>query len=294
VDKNPYNLAYRDPLVWGSDNWSFPSTNSLPLTTLGQIHRGTPWQTVYLKATNIWNYASANIPAYGATTWTNWTGDADPVDAAIELPVADWRLASLLTNWFTTNDATRLMSVNDGNTADWLNVLNGMTVQTNSATNAIFYVPPQFDAYVMSSNSSQAAVIAGAILQNLAGQPGQTWNFAGDILATSGLAEASPWLNTSNPAQVDYGISDQAYEAIPSQLLPLLRPDSAGAILQTNGGFNVRFSGSDGLAYMLQTSTDLANWKSISTNYPVQGGFTVPVVPLANMQNQFYRSVLLP
>jgi hypothetical protein len=292
-DANAFNLTYKDPLVWQSDDWNFPSTNNLPLATLGQIHRGTPWQTVYLKASNLLA-ETINGGYVGTNTWTNWTGDANPMDAAISAPVADWRLASLLANFFNTNDATQLISVNDPNTADWLNVLNGISVQTNSAPSPSYYAAPQLDPFIMSSNSPQATVIANAIAQNRFNQPGQMFGFAGDILASPQLADASPWLNTGSPAQIDYAISDEAYEAIPSQLLPLLRPDSVGAIIQTNGNFSVQFSGSDGLTYVFQASANLVNWKSISTNCPVQGTFIVPLPPFSNLQNQFYRSILLP
>ena len=59
--------------------------------------------------------------------------------------------------------------------------------------------------------------------------------------------------------QLDYGISDEAYEAVPSQLLPRLRPDSLGYIVFTNGGWNARFSGSDAFTYQVQSSTNLVD-----------------------------------
>ena len=40
---------------------------------------------------------------------------------------------------------------------------------------------------------------------------------------------------------VHYGITDAAYEAIPVQLLPQLRPDSIGTLTPTNGGWNLFF-----------------------------------------------------
>src|SRR5262249_28094477 len=44
-----FNLAVKDPLVTRSDDWQFP-TNKFPnIGWLGRVHRGTPWQTVYLK-----------------------------------------------------------------------------------------------------------------------------------------------------------------------------------------------------------------------------------------------------
>ena len=94
--------------------------------------------------------------------------------------------------------------------------------------------------------------------------------------------------------QLKYGITDAAYEAIPAQLLPLLRPDSIGTLMPTNGGWNLGFSGADGYDYLLQTSTNLVNWEVVGTNRPMQGNFTVPVASETNSPNRFYRSVLLP
>jgi len=41
---NPYNLSYKDPLVWGSDYWDFPTNRYPTVGWLGRVHRGTPWQ----------------------------------------------------------------------------------------------------------------------------------------------------------------------------------------------------------------------------------------------------------
>jgi len=39
--------------VRSSDDWEFP-TNQFPnIGWLGRVHRGTPWQTIYLKATDV-------------------------------------------------------------------------------------------------------------------------------------------------------------------------------------------------------------------------------------------------
>jgi hypothetical protein len=144
---------------------------------------------------------------------------------------------------------------------------------------------------VISSDSPQAAPIANAIQSTLLGVPGQSFNYVGGILATEQLTEQSPFLNGLDPLAQ---ISDEAYEIIPSQLLSLLCVGSAGAVVQTNGGWVVQFSGSDGYAYALQSSANLVNWITIGTNYPVQGSFSVQIYPASGSQNQFYRSVLLP
>ena len=297
VDPNPYNLAYKDPLVWGSDNWSFPTNLLSALNGLGQVHRGTPWQTVFLKSSNILS-ATLNLGGQGnqnigPNTWMQWTGDFDVNDAALMAPVNDWRLAGLLMSLLNTNDATQLLSVNDPNIADWLNVLNGLTVYSNSVSSIMLSVlPPAFDTYIMWSNSPPTLIIANGIAQARAIQPNQNFYFVGDVLAAPELTENSPWLNTSTTNQLDRGITDAAYEAIPAQLLPLLRPDSIGAMSLTNGGWNLQFSGSDAFTYELQESRDLVNWHTISTNQPVQGRFNASLSQ--NSSARFYRSVLMP
>jgi len=296
-DTNAYNLAYRDPLVYGSDDWNFPATNSLPLTTLGQVHRGTPWQTIYLKATNILDYVDATQlfnPAVGMNTWENWTGDYDTNDAALLSPTSDWRLAGLITALFNTNDATQLASANTSS-ANWPQLLDGIVTLTNSTPGIPdYYYPPELDAFVMTSSSPQAAFIAGAIPNAQANQPGRQFTSVGDLLSAPELSIASPWLNISDQNHLDYDISDAAYEAIPSQLLARLRPDSTGGIVFINGGWSVQFSGADGFDYAVQTSTDLVNWQNVCTNQPAQGVLNFPIAPATGGQPRFYRSLLLP
>lgn len=293
VDTNAYNLAFKDPLVWGPDTWNFPTNLLALLAGLGQVHRGTPWQTVYLKEADLLKeYLAGGEPYFiGTNTWTQWTGDFDPYDAALMAPVSDWRLTGLLLSLLNTNDATQLFSVNDPNIADWQNMLNGLIVYSNTATT----ITPTFDTYLMESNSAQALMIADNIVQARASQANQNFYFIGDILAVPELTLSSPWLNTYlSPIQIDFGITDEAYEAIPAQLLPLLRPDSIGLLTPTNGDWTLWFSGADGYAYVLQTSTNLINWNNVSTNTPVQGGFNVPISPVSGSPNYFYRSQLLP
>ncbi len=298
---DPYALDCKDPLVWSANYWSFPMNVVCDLTGLGQVHRGTPWQTVYLKADDALNILdpSGDINS-GTNTWVAWTGDNDIQDAATMAPVNDRPLVSLLVSLLNTNDATRLMSVNDTNTADWLNVLNGITVCSNAASLPNFIFPsgiiPQtaFDTYVMPGNSPQAEIIASGIAQAKTTKPNQDFYSIGDILSAPVLVEDSPWLNTTNVNQQRYGITDAAYEAIPAQLLLRLRPDSFGATSLTNGFVNLQFSGSDALSYAVQESSDLVHWTIISTNTPVQGSFNVLIPPTPNSAQQFYRSVLLP
>ena len=144
----------------------------------------------------------------------------------------------------------------------------------------------------MTSNSPQAAVIMGAIAQTRLAQPGQRFRDMGSILATPALSTASPWLNQSSVDLIMYGISDEAYEAIPNQLLLRLRPDSFGWAGSTNGQLNIQFSGYDGYAYAVGVSSNLVDWALVNTNYPSNGVFNFLEVP--GPRFRFYRSVLLP
>lgn len=290
-----------------SDNWNFPSGNGLPLNTLGQIHRGTPWQTIYLKADNILTEINPVNSVYGnvgTNTWMIWTGDLDANDAAAMAPVQDWQLVSLLADLMNTNDLTTLFSVNNPDPNAWQGLLDGFTALTNTATMPE-YLGTQYSPLTVSSNSVQAMTIANAIESIRNSQPGQIFADIGDIFGTLQLSEASPFLNTNaiystngkviNGSQQQlYGIGDEAYEILPSQLLPMLRADSVGSVLLTNNQMVLQFTGYDCHTYVLQTSSDLETWINVSTNYPVQGHFSVPISPVSNTSEQFYRSVLLP
>ena len=155
-------------------------------------------------------------------------------------------------------------------------------------------MPPQFDAYIITSNSPQAALLANGIIEARTNGISPIFQFIGEVLAAPLLTEQSPYLNWSNSSQSKYGISDEAYEAIPAQLLPLLRPDSFGTMSPNAVGWTLQFSGSDGYAYEVQTSIDLIHWDNVSTNYPVQGNFNVAIPIDPNLTGRFYRSVLIP
>ena len=303
-DESPYNLAFKDPLVKQSDNWNFPTGNGLPLTTLGQIHRGTPWQTVYMKASDILAEPNPANPAFGnvgTNTWAVWTGNSSVSDAALTAPINDRQLVGWLVPLMNTNAPEKLLSVNDTNLTDWSTLFGGMVVLTNSTqypqfkqfqplTNGLLTIVP---ASPVVGQLASAVNTARSQFENSYGSVG-TFENIGDILSTPLLTEQSPFLNWNNANQQQNGISDEVYEAIPAQLLPRLRPDSIGNLIQINGAWNVQFSGSDGFDYALQTSTNLVNWNSVSTNHPVQGHFNVPISPGSDSQKQFFRSQLLP
>ncbi len=290
-------LAIKDPLVTCSDDWDFPDSQPLEVSWLGRVHRGTPWQTVYLKAPDILSYPN-NFGIYGlngANVWANWTGDTDATDAAAMASMQDWHLASLLACMFNTNDLRSLFSVNNPNPDAWQALLDGLTALTNNLTDAQLQslTPPQFGVVVMSSNSPQASAIANAVEAARTGQSGRFFTDVGDILTIPQLTVNSPFLNWNDGVQQQKGISDEAYEIIPSQLLPLLRADSIGSVATANGQVVVQFTGYDGHSYAIEVSSNLVDWTSIGTNCPIGGVISFTNSPTLNANPQFYRSILL-
>jgi hypothetical protein len=300
TDANAVNLAYKDPLVRMSDNWDFP-TNQFPASGwLGRVHRGTPWQTVYLKASDILSEIVVNGPNtnyIGTNTWMNWTGDFDPNDAAAMAPVRDRHLVNVLAALLNTNDLRSLLSINSSNPNAWLVLLDGLTALTNDLPDSLALrlgiLPPHFAAIVISSNSIQASAVVDALQSARISRPGQYFRDIGDILAISQLTEQSPFLNVSDGVQITNGISDEAYEAIPSQMLSLLRTDSIGSVASLNGQIIVQFTGYDDHAYAVEVSSNLMDWTDLSTNYPSNGTFSFTNSAVLDGTPQFYRSILL-
>ena len=299
ADQNSNNLALKDPLVRHSDAWDFPTNKPLSGEWLGRVHRGTPWQTVYLKASDILQQIRVNggvTNDIGTNTWMAWTGDANTSDAAAMAPMQDWHMASLLAYLINTNGLQFLFSINNPHPNAWLGLLNGLTALSNNLPDAaiVFGGAPQFDPLAISSNSQPAAVIVSTIQSARAVQPGGFFSDVGDILAVPLLTEQSPFLNWNDSVQQQNGISDEAYEVIPSQLLPLLRADSIGSAASMNGQVIAQFSGYDNHTYAIEVSSNLVNWTSVATNLSRNGGFSFTNSTPLNASPQFYRSLLVP
>ncbi|MFO1477792.1 MAG: hypothetical protein U1F98_14240 [Verrucomicrobiota bacterium] len=270
-----FNPAVKDPQVTGSDCWDFPSGEPLTFANIGRVHRGSPWQTIYLQSTD--------LPAF---SWALWTGWSNLFEAAASRPITDRNLVALLAPLLGPTDPRPLLSLNSTDTSAWLAALDSLVVLTNTGLAA--------DPLTVSSNSPQAAVLADAIQRARASQPGGFLVNPADLLAIPELADKSLFINTNN-LNNPYagGISDAVLEAIPAQLLSRVRADSFGSIAADPGRVRVKFTGYDQVPYRLEQSPDLVHWTPVGTNIPVDGVFawtnSSPAAP-----SVFYRSMLLP
>jgi hypothetical protein len=239
VDGNTKNLAYKDPLVTSSDYWDFPVGKLPTVGWLGRVHRGTPWQTVYLKSTNILALLPGNNPPTGPLTWRDWTGNYNSFDAANAGPVQDRLLFDLFTTAFNDNASRGTLPVNVGalgghDLAAWSALFSGIVVPTDmngdftNISPAGIYDPttnlPPLVQIVQSINDARSAMVSPDGLRGV-------FEHVGSILNAPQLTEKSPYLAGLNPNQ----ISDEMYEWLPQQVMSLLRVGTPRYVIYSYG-----------------------------------------------------------
>jgi hypothetical protein len=217
-DQWAYNPAVKDPLVRRSDDWEFPTNHFASIGWLGRVHRGTPWQTVYLK--------SAIEPV---DRWTKWSIQPE------NHPTNDWRFLELFTTAANDNAARGLLGVNQTNLAAWSAVLSGVAVLSNTtpAVN-LTSVPTNFTALFVDPNSPQLRQMVESINFARQSMPRQTFSRLGQVLSAPALSLDSPFLNRASD-QARFGLSDVVYEWIPQQILGLLKEDEPYVVVYAYG-----------------------------------------------------------
>ncbi|PYK60496.1 MAG: hypothetical protein DME21_11475, partial [Verrucomicrobia bacterium] len=266
-DASARDLALKDPLITQSDDWDFP-TNKFPnLGWLGRVHRGTPWQTVYLKAS-----------VEPTNSWATWSGSAG------SHPTNDWHLVGRFTTALNDNAARGLLSVNQTNSAAWSAVLGGVSVLTNLSAK------PQSGAGLVYTNlfiepaSAQLEYIVSNINATRLQMPNQAFPDLGSVLASPALTTNSPYLNLS-PDQTQYGIRDEVYERIPQQILSLLKEDEPYVVIYAFGQ-SLRPAENS----IVRTP---GPYRSLCTNYQVTGEVvTKTAVRIENPRSRIYKAVV--
>lgn len=222
----------RDPGVIHPAYWNFP-TNLFPsIGWVGRVHRGTPWQSIYLKS----------HPLAVPGNWIDHTGNqraGHPQSADLMQPVRDWDLLDIFTTAPHPNATRGRLSINQTNLAAWSAVLSGVTASIAEEdpdfpgyprrTNQIVYpsgILPAVDgvrAIVESVNTNRTH-----FRSNFANPYGEYYRL-GQVLAAPELSDRSPEL-TANPGLFDpalpHGgarIFDEDYERIPQEILSLLK-----------------------------------------------------------------------
>jgi hypothetical protein len=255
------DMAYKDPLVTNSAAWSFPTpTNAFAsIGQLGRIHRGTPWQTVYLKSSiaNIGAYSEGNIADRHHWKW--WSGSYGTH------PTNDWALLDTFSTALTENAARGQIGVNQTNLPAWSAILSGVPVlrRLNSdGTNLVATVldPAEGNGAAFVQKIVAGYMINGVFRHGIAsgfihtnGWPGDPlvtvtgpdgksltipkarrslprFQSVGEICSVETLSVGSPLLENveydeSNPGRTFRPVSDEVVERIPQQILSLLKAE---------------------------------------------------------------------
>jgi hypothetical protein len=214
------------------------------------VHRGTPWQTVFLKSTNLISASAGRL-----ADWETWTGNVATngvsqnsgtpnswqLDALYSAPVNDQALFDLFTTTLNDNAARGRLSINQTNLAAWSAVLGGVLSLTNADTDSDLQgrarSSPPLPAPVNVAAIQPAGVYNPANppplvqlvngisyvrnLTNTLGGFNGYFSKLGNILSVPQLSDQSPFLNLDS-AQRTYGITDEMYERIPQQVMGLL------------------------------------------------------------------------
>lgn len=217
-----YHIGERDSGVLGSDYWDFPAQKFPNLGWVGRVHRGTPWQTIYLKAPD---------PNFSVSAWVKQVGAASY--QAQLLPTNDWRMLEVLTAALHPNATRGRLSINQTNAAAWSAVLSGVPVTTVDANNLRF----ETNVQPMAKNWALAQIHQG-ITRTRAQLPGGQFVRLSDLMTVPELTIDSPFLTTPPPfdanrhifrdaetAKATYNspLRDLDYERIPSQILSLVK-----------------------------------------------------------------------
>ncbi len=239
-DREATNLAVKDPEVRQMSDWQFP-TNSYPnIGWLGRVHRGTPWQTIYLKS-----------PRVGLRRWARWSGHLQA--PAVSHPTNDWDVVGMFTTAPSKSARRGLVSVNQTNAATWAATLGGVSVLPNNGSNGnapgmefIEPATPEFEAIAEGIAQAREQAFDG-IFPNI-----------GSILATPELTVESPYLEPSGGQ-----MTDEVYERIPMQTLSLLKADNPLVLIYAYGQ---SLAPADGSIF-----TTPGRFSQMPTNYRITG-----------------------
>jgi hypothetical protein len=236
------NMAFQDPLIVNSDSWVFPNNKFPTIGWLGRVHRGTPWQTMFLKAdadpvtinTNISGLVTNyNVVHHNQLDWVNkWVSTLDTY------PTNDYALLDLFTAAPNDNASRGLLSVNQMNSAPWYALFSGINLNTSILVPAGFplssnivdptNIAPLLDGFYFITNGANNELVTNyhaGITAQRAAEPDGVFHNIGSVFKTPALSIDSPFLVgvAGMPDNVVGAFRDEEVEAIPQQVAGLLK-----------------------------------------------------------------------
>jgi hypothetical protein len=248
-DKN-VDPEITDPNVRGSDSWDFPTNKFATIGMLGRIHRGTPWQTIYLKS---------DRPSDAKWRTLHQGGSRSN-------PTNDWQVADVFTVAQHPNASRGRLSVNQTNVAAWSAILSGAEVPTiQGAGGAATVITNIIQPVAVDQNRTIEALVAG-INARRGTMTGQVFSSISDLLGVRRLTMDSPFLQAPyvpNPPAMDATpLRDRHFEAIPETILSLVHAGDRRFVIYAFG---------QSLKPAPQSILTGGNYRGLVTNYEVSG-----------------------
>ncbi len=208
------NMTFKDPMVQQPGDWIFPTNKFPSVGWLGRVHRGSPWQTFYLKSEAS---ADGQINKDHKEWPTLWAKDMT------SYPTNDWRVLDLFTVALNENAARGLLSINQTNLGPWSALLSGVYLLTNNISGLVI-------------DPTNVAPIVSALNARRLKEDNQVFHHLGDFLVESNLTRAllpnvfNLPIDEENPMTTFKGANqvlatnwDAVVERIPQEILSLVK-----------------------------------------------------------------------
>jgi hypothetical protein len=228
------DFRIKDAGVNGSVDWAFPSNKLATVGLLGRVHRGTPWQTIYLKPDvapmNQWTKQSLDgvfVPGRGTVSRSH--------------PTNDWLLFDMFTTGLDERTGRGLVSINQTNMETWSALFSGILVLSNNVPFANLAEPRTYDEVFVRPFGDGDPATNGFFqiwtnIYNYQRARGRPLTSVGELIQNvPELTTRSPFLNQASSDQTMFGLDDFAYEQIPQQILPLLRVGQSRFVVYAYG-----------------------------------------------------------
>jgi hypothetical protein len=301
-DPLAFESSVKDYGIWAAEYWDFPTNADLNLHWLDRVHRGTPWQTVYI-----------DKPAASSELWKLHTG------AAFDLrshPTNDWRLTELFLRGELMGGggsvppsapviANNTLVANTAQTGGGVAVMPGST--TTLINNIIAYGSSGVRAIdgglpVLRNNCffgnlgldymGTAAGVGDFVgAPRLASVPGADFRLMADSTCVDAGDDAVTtlgWVERSGPTAIHGTHIDLGAAEFGPAGVPVIT-----RLVRVPGEISATLRGFPGQTYHIESSEDLRVWSPFSTNTTSSAGeliFSGPILP--NPPQRFFRAVV--
>jgi uncharacterized repeat protein (TIGR03806 family) len=215
-------------------------------------------------------------------------GDLGYDNAYVIVPRDIWR--SVLYDRMNTVDPNIKMPNLDRNVID-TNAVNVMAAWINSLPGTNAEAPPTITPAGGTYNGSVTVTLS----------PPDTnatlyYTLDGTLPTTSSLLYTGPFKLTSSTLVEANAWETGLINSVAATATFVVNPSVlfTGSAKFTNGAFQLQLTGETNLPYVLQASTNLSTWVTLSTNTPVASPFYLIDPSATNYPRRFYRAVQLP